>query len=190
MLEDWQERFPNCEPVGHWLRVAFHDRWVRFHSLPESKRYPEDENEYETVLERHNCILGELTGTERAVVLLTTGYSETPQPIRTDPELNSLDPNAQPWRSFAMHELDRDYSDPCYWHLFASVWNWRPKAFDSIVRSVADCTLANVMIVAPDCRWLLHPYDGGMDVIAESPTSRDRLKAAHKEWLSVYDSGM
>ena len=189
MLEDWQERFPNCEPVGHWLRVAFHDRWVRFHSLPESKRYPEDESEYETVLERHNCILGELTGTERRTILLTAGYSEDLVAVR-NPGFAVLDPSAKQWRSVVTREFDGSSSAPGYWHVFASVWDWRPKAFDPIVRLIADCTVANVMIVAPDCRWLLHPYDGGMDVIAESPSSRDRLKAAHKEWLSVYDNGM
>src|SRR5205814_2205884 len=74
MLDDWQDRFSGCEPLAHEMRVALRPRWVRFHSLPESKRYPEDEVEYESVLHRHNCILGELLVAERGVVLLTTGY--------------------------------------------------------------------------------------------------------------------
>ena len=35
----WRNHYGECPPLGHRLRDAFVDRWVRFHSLPESKRY-------------------------------------------------------------------------------------------------------------------------------------------------------
>jgi len=190
MLNNWQEKFPHCEPVSHLLRTAFRDRWVRFHSLPESKRWPENEDEYEILLHRHNTILSELLGTERSVVLLTTGYSKTPQPIRMYPELDAIDPNATPWRTVALHALERDFSNPNYWHVFASEWEWRAELFNLLIRLVADDAVANVMIVHPGCRWLLHPYDGGMDVIAESPTVREQLRAAHTDWLSSRADGL
>ena len=60
----------------------------------------------------------------------------------------------------------------------------------SAMRSAADDTIANVMIVHPDCRWVLHPYDGGMDVIAESPSDRDWLRTAYKDWLSAQADGL
>ena len=77
ILTNWQQSFPGCEPVAHHLRVAFPDRWVRFHSLPHSKRYPEDEAEYAMVLERHNRVLGELVQNGEIIALLTTDYSDT-----------------------------------------------------------------------------------------------------------------
>jgi hypothetical protein len=190
MLSSWRQRFPDVDPVAHRLRAAFPDRWVRFHSLPQSKRYPEDEAEYAVVLARHNHILGELTASGRKVVLLSTGYSDSPEPVRLQPELRALDPHALPWRSLPMHESEEGYADPTYWHLFASAWEWRPGLLDPIVRLVADDALANIMIVAPDCRWLLHPYDGGMDIIAESSTARDRLKSSYADWLSVRADGL
>ncbi len=190
MLDNWQHCFPDCEPISHLLRPTFRDRWVRFHSLPESKRYPEDEGEYATVLDRHNRTLGELVGAGRSVVLLTTGYSETPEPVRTYRDLESSDPDAKPWRTVPMHELEGDFSDPSYWHVFASVWEWRPGSFDPIIRLIADDAVANVMVVDADCRWLLHPYDGGMDVIAETSAARGRLLAGHGDWLSARADGM
>ena len=75
MLADWNHSFPHCEPIGHHLRLAFPERWVRFHSLLESKRYPENESEYVHVLERHNAILGAVARPGSQVVLVTTGYS-------------------------------------------------------------------------------------------------------------------
>jgi hypothetical protein len=190
MLSQWQDHFPDGEPVAHRLREAFPDRWVRFHSLPGSKRYPEEEGEYLTVLYRHNHILNQLVGSERKVVLLTTGYSGSGEPARLQPELLSLDPNALFWRSIPMHEFGAEFAELTYWHVYASVQTWEPGVFDPVVRLVADDVLSNVMVVAPDCRWLLHPYDGGMDVITESSVARDRLKSSNSEWLSSHPSGM
>jgi hypothetical protein len=189
MLDQWPRQFPGCPPIAHQLRTAFPDRWVRFHSLPESKRYPEDEAEYATVLHRHTRILDELTRTEREVVLLTTGYSDTPEPIR-QPELPLLNPGANLWRTLPIHELDQWFDTPTYWHLFAGITEWQPGLFDPLIRLVAVDAISNVMIVNPECRWLLHPYDGGMDVILESPAARDRLKSAHPDWLSRHPAGL
>ncbi len=163
---------------------------MRFHSLPGSKRYPENEAEYATVLNRHNRISAELTGSERDVVLLSTGYSESSNPVRPQSELESLDPKALPWRSVPMHELEEGFTAPSYWHVFVSVWEWHPGLFDPIIRLVADDVLANIMIVNSACRWLLHPYDGGMDVITESSEARDRLKSSYSDWLSARPDGL
>ncbi|OWK34416.1 DUF3885 domain-containing protein [Fimbriiglobus ruber] len=190
LLDQWEHQFPNCEPMAHLLKTVFKDRWVRFHSLPESKRYPEDETEYAVVLDRHNRVLSELANAERSLVLLTTEFSESPTPLLTRPELRALDPEAVPWRSIPMHELDGDFDNPNFWHVLASVREWHPGAFDPIVRLVANDVVPNVMIVNPDCRWLLHPYDGGMDVIAETSVERERLKLSHADWLSSEHDGL
>jgi hypothetical protein len=190
MLPDWDRWYPNCEPVGHHLRVAFPDRWVRLHSLPGSNRYPEDGVEYDEVLARHNLVLGELIRPGGQVVLLTTGYSESPVPTRSYADLAILDPGATPWRTVAMHHADEGFTEPCYWHLFASTREWWPGEFDAIVGLVADAVVANVLVVAPDCRWVVHPYDGGMDVITESPEVRGRLRARYRAWLSARPDGL
>jgi len=190
MLDSWQDWFPNCEPVAHQLRQAFEDRWVRFHSLPDSKRYPENEAEYAMVLERHNRILGELAQDDEIVALLTTGYSQTAAPIRLEAELLELDPRAVPWRTVAMHEQDSNFGEPTFWHVFVSQQRWRPGLLNGLVRMIADDKLANIMIVAIDCRWLVHPYDGGMDVILDSSAARDRLKARYSQWLSARADGL
>lgn len=190
MLDDWDRCFSNCEPIGHHLRVAFAERWVRFHSLPGSKRYPEDEAEYAVVLARHNAILRELARPGSPVVLLTTGYSEIPEPSRSDAAVVAFDPSAVPWRTIAMHRVDEAFAEPSFWHLFGSVWEWHPGAFDPLIRIVADDAVANILLVSPDCQWVLHLYDGGMDVIAESSESRRLLRERHAAWLSARADGL
>lgn len=190
MLDDWDRYFPNCEPIGHHLRIAFAERWVRFHSLPESKLYPENEAEYAEVLARHNAIMGELTHAGGSIALVTTSYSESQNPSRYYPEVVAFDPTAIPWRTVAMHRIDENFGEPTYWHLFASVREWQPARFDPLIRLVADDVVANVLVVALDYRWVLHPYDGGMDVIAESVEARSALRARHSNWLSARADGM
>jgi hypothetical protein len=189
ILPDWQRRFPGCEPIGYRLREAFPERWVRFHSLPGSKRYAENEAETATLLARHNRILSELARPGQEVVLLITGHSETPDPADLESEVQALDPAAAPWRTFTVDDED-DFESPTCWHAFASRREWQPGVFDPLVRLAADDKLGSLLVVAPDCRWLLHPYDGGMDVIAESTRARDRLKARHRKWLSARPDGL
>jgi hypothetical protein len=190
MLTNWQQWFPDCEPISYHLRARFRKRWVRFHSLPESKRYPENEAEYATLLERHNCVLGELAQHGETVALLTTGYSETLEPMRSYDDLLKFDPLAVPWRTVAMHQKEDEVHDPNFWHVFVSEWTWTPGTFDPLVRLIADDVIANVMIVALDGEWLLHPYDGGMDVILETREARGRLKSRFREWLSARSDGL
>lgn len=184
MLTDWQHWFPDCEPVAHHLPVVFPERWVRFHSLPSSKRYPEDADEYATLIERHNRILCQLARPDQSLALLTTGYSETAEPVRCQRELSELDPLALPWRTVAMHRQADNFPEPTFWHVFVSKWGWSPGVFDPLVVLIAENVLSNIMIVALDCRWLLHPYDGGMDLIVESRTVRDSFAKQHPEWLA------
>jgi hypothetical protein len=190
MLADWNRWFSDCDPIGHHLRVAHIERWIRFHSLPESKRYSEDETEIELILERHNCVLEGLAKGSEKIVLLTTGYSDCPDLHCRDEVFSTLDPHASLWRTIAMDQVDVNFQEPTYWHVFASEWQWRPRVFDPVVRLVASGVLANIMIVANDCRWLLHPYDGGMDVILDSTKRRNELKAKYGEWISATQDGL
>lgn len=60
----WERLWPGAEPLGHVLRVEYADRWVRVHSLPESKRYADSAAEYDEILRRHRTILRELHGSD------------------------------------------------------------------------------------------------------------------------------
>lgn len=193
MLEAWSREFPGWDPVAHRLRSAFPSRWVRFHALPESKRYPDDEEEFAIILGRQNRVLGDLLGSGSQVVLLTTCHSGPKGVIEVglDKEATrEFDREARPWRDVAMHDLDEGFIEPTRWHVRASRWSWRPGVFDPLLRLAALGEVANVMIVSPECRWLFHPYDGGMDVILESARARDNLKAKYAGWLSPRPDGL
>lgn len=191
MLDDyWTTCFANATPLAHLLRGQCGDRWVRFHSLPQSKRYAETEEEWATLLHRHNSVLGQLCSNGRTLQVLTSNWSATSEPDGPPEELRALSLAAEVWRSLPMHESEEDETDPWFLHVFHSPVVWQPGALDDIIRLVADDVLRNVMILDPTDTWLLHPYDGGMDVIARSQEQRARISRDLASWRSRRSDSM
>ena len=183
----WDERWPGCSKLPYELRTV-RDRWVRFHALPGSKRYPETEDEYAVVLARHSTVLAELlNGPELLVV--TAGYSDGPEPqvpFRS-PETVAAHPDATYWTSVCM---DDEPGFESWMHLYVSRLAWSAGSLDALLREVANDVIANVLIADLGLRWLYHPYDGGMDVLMSSTTERDALRERHRDWLSTHPAGL
>lgn len=176
----WDERWPGCSKLPYELRRR-RDRWVRFHALPGSKRYPESEAEYETVLARHNTILTGLA-VDRAVLVVTAGYSgaaEPQEPCRTA-EAVAVHPDATYWTSEC---IDDEPAAGSWAHLYAGRLSWSPGRLDALLRQVVDEVIADVLVADTNLRWLYHPYDGGMDVLLPSTADRDALRDRYPGWL-------
>lgn len=184
----WQNRWPDCPPVADWLRGVYPDRWVRFHSLPGSKRYADDEADYHVILERHNTVLAEL-GAGQSLLVITCDWATTSEPpvLRT-PRLRQLDPAGVRWQTILYDDSAEEL--PAYAHLYVSRWPWVVGGVDDLLRSVADDELAGVILTPTDLTWLYHPYDGGADVVLSDQHQRDALKARHHLWLSGHPAGL
>ncbi|MET7734753.1 hypothetical protein ABZT02_25760 [Streptomyces sp. NPDC005402] len=184
----WQRQWPQGPPVAHELRGSYPDRWVRFHSLPGSKRYPGTEEEYGVVLHRYNAVLEELfAGGE--VYVVTVGWSWEPD----GPELAERRPEVHPDGTRWMTLADEDVPDPelrSYTHLYVDRRPWRPGCADAILREVADDVLAGVFVTDTGMRRIHHPYDGGADVVLASAGERDRLRERFGGWVSPDASGL
>ncbi|MDH6708594.1 hypothetical protein P3T27_005334 [Kitasatospora sp. MAA19] len=176
----WLQRWPGGPPVGHEIGAEHRDVWVRFHSLPESKRYPDDEGEYAVVLERHNTVLDELFDGSDVYVITPTWTS--------GPDVPDERPAGTHWQT----RLQTDDPDPefrTYCHVFVDRRTWRPGSLDELLRRVADEEVAGVIVADTVMRRLYHPYDGGADVYLTSPEERDRLRERHADWLSRHPQG-
>ncbi|MEV7730222.1 hypothetical protein AB0P15_36750 [Streptomyces sp. NPDC087917] len=183
----WEQRWP-APPGDLQMRYAYPDRWVRFHSLPESKRYPDSDAEYAVMLDRHHTLLDELGPNEAELYVLTREWNGDAEPTVRMPQLRQVDPDARHWGS---HIHDDDFPDDIlYQHEYISLHPRSRHALDPLLRLVADDVIAGVTLAPLDLRWLYHPYDGGGDVFAPSTSVRDALKAAHPEWLSTHPTGM
>ncbi|MFF4784575.1 hypothetical protein ACFY3E_25115 [Streptomyces griseorubiginosus] len=162
---------------------------MRFHSLPDSKRYPESEEEYAIVLARYNTILDELFA-RRDVFVVTMDWSNTP----TGPEgyptpRQTLHPEGIRWWT----ESEQDDPDPqfhTHTRLYADRRRWNSGCLDGLLRAVADEALVEVFVADTELRRIHHPYDGGADVILATPGERDSLRDQHQEWLSRHPAGL
>ena len=181
-------RWSPCPPIGHELRRVHTARWVRFHSLPQSKRYAQDEGEYGILLQRHNTVLEELFG-GGDVYTITCAWSGSAQPPARSDQDQRLHPAGRYWTSV----LTADDPDPefrVYTHLYTSTARWHAGSIDSLLRAVADDHTAGVIIADTELNRLYRPYDGGADVILTTAAERDRLRRRHSDWLSSHPAGL
>ena len=73
----WESNYGNTPPLGHILREVFGDKWFRIHSLPNSKRYADNADEMQIILNRQNTIINDLIGKGQAYLLLFYVISES-----------------------------------------------------------------------------------------------------------------
>ncbi|MFD5568279.1 DUF3885 domain-containing protein [Streptomyces cadmiisoli] len=184
----WRRQYPKGPPIAHELRTSYGDRWVRFHSLPDSKRYPETEDEYDIALHRYNTVLNELfEGTD--IYVMTVAWSWEPGGPELPPERHAVHPQGARWTTLAQDD-DPDPEFHSYTHLYADHRPWRPGTVDDILRKVADDVLSGVIITDSGLTRIHHPYDGGADVILTTSSERDALRERHTDWLSSHPSGL
>lgn len=181
LTELWEQRWPNCPPVGYKLRDPYRDVWVRFHSLPESKRYAEDESEYAVVLDRYNTVLDDLFADGDVYVITPVWAAGT--------EVAPLQPDAGYWRSLLVED-DLDPELRTYCHLFVARRPWQRGCLDGLLRDTADDKVAGALITDTRMRRIHCPYDGGADVFLPTPAERDRTRNRHTDWLSIHPSGL
>ena len=181
----WIDKLGRADPLAHELRERFADRWVRFHTLPASKRYPDTEAETAEILKRHNTLLSELFAPGAEIFLLTTHYTADKTPGTSYAALAAMDMAAQPWTTIFGEDEDDVHA-----HIYVSPWTWVPGVFDPVLRLVINDQVSNIMIADPAAQCLLHPYDGGVDVIAKSPEDRSHITKLHPDWLPQHPSGL
>ena len=175
----WDREWGDTPPIGHLLRAAQRDRWVRFHALPESKRYPDSEEEYGIVLARHHALLDAL-GLSGRCFALAMRFTNDLMP----PENPGL-PEAILWRTVAVDE-EEDLDA----FIYGAEMSFPSAKIDDLLRAVADEKEVGVILLPSDGAWLYCPYDGGADVIAPSPAVRDELARQFSEWLSAHPTGV
>jgi hypothetical protein len=170
----WNAQWPDCEPLGFLFAGRSNPLWVRFHHLPESKRYPDSEEEYQVILGRYHALLAELGLGDRCFV--TAAFY--PYPDLSGPlERSAILPRSRFWR-MALQDPDGTQA-----HVFATEVAHPSEELDAVIRLVVDEELTGTLILPPDASWLVHAYDGGADVVSASTERRDELRERFIEWV-------
>ncbi|KXP12460.1 hypothetical protein AXK57_19420 [Tsukamurella pulmonis] len=187
----WRRRFGDERLRAMELGALPRDnRWVRLHSLPESKRYAESEDEYRELLRRYFGALDELRGAEEVLTVVTFSFafSTSSRPVRRTTLLAELLPRPRYWRSVS--EGYAEDEEQIWAHAYVHKVHRDAPELRELYRLVADDRTGDVIVTDPDVSWVHCPYDGGADLVLQSPAERDRVSALFKEWRSPCDHGL
>lgn len=173
----WRSFYPGKSPLSYLLRPQIAEKWFRIHSLPESKRYAENEEETREILRRQNQIASEILGENAPCVIFFPGFS-----IHKFPALfNRFE------RQFFYRFRNEDYLRLT---MFAAQTQWQNHQFDEILRGVANWEISRVLWMNTETGEIFAPYDGGTDVFLSSTERRDNLRARYSNWLSQSPEGV
>jgi hypothetical protein len=178
----WREWYPDAAPHGWAMGEAYPYRWFRIHSLPGSKRLPEREEDYVTVLARQNTVVDAIIGTAECVLI---GYDYAgAYDLPANHLLAEWLPDAPPVMRLAPEDEDSEATS-----LFAARMAWYDGMLDPALRAVADDQL-RLLLLNWETGAAYAPYDGGADLFLPSEHERDRVREHFKRWLPPDPSGM
>lgn len=161
------------------MRPAVPDRWVRVHSLTDSKRYPDSRREMADLLGRHNALGAEILGTEAQAILFLFAFLKESEDI------------ARAFAKFSWANAVNFGGDPPLVHSDAgprivvagSRVLWYPGAWDSLLRDVAKHKVNAAVLLNPKSGEIYAPYDGGADLFLNSPERAADLRRRWASWL-------
>lgn len=170
--DEWQVYHTDIPPIGWALRESQSAPWVRYHALPDSKRYAESDSEKAAILARANAIGDRLLG---------DGSPCWRVEARTDdmPGMGAL---------AGQFQVGGDPDEPV-WHFYVRSVRWKAGAFDNDLSAIADDTL-RVLWMCRSNGVVFAPYDGGFDLFPPSLDEVEILKTERSDWLSSELSGL
>jgi len=187
----WQKNYNGILPLGYILRdYFFDDRWFRIHSLPNSKRYADSEDEMRIILERQNGLIDDLLSEKNNYLQLLYHFSET----STSKCFSKID-NVITLDSIQI----TNENDDIYLNLAIINKIWENGSIDSYLKAIANdepiisnelCEVYHGLIIDTKKNRIIAPYDGGVDIILNTMQERDDFKLKYKDWLSQHYRGL
>jgi hypothetical protein len=170
---EWSRHHEGRHPAGWLLRQHKDLPWVRFHALPDSKRYAETEIERQIILTRGNRLGDRLLGAGTSCWLVGLNTCET----------------ERAWVDVGEYLRDEGGHQEFLIRFSVQAVQWRAGAFDAILTSVADDD-ARYLWVNRLSGAIFAPYDGGFDLFSPVPDEVAALKTEMTDWLPCNPSGL
>ncbi len=182
----WTTHYPKTIPLAHYFKHIYTERWFRIHSLPESKRYAETEEEWIILLERHNTLISDLIGANLELLLVTGEISlDGSYPI---PECvtNQLFSNFQftGVSPINLHKWSpEEYNKDTIYIPLVTKLKWTYNNFNALLKAVAEDKM-RFFFIEPSKPLIIAPYDGGVDIVLPNEELKNKYKEKYKDWLS------
>ncbi len=178
----WRSEVTAVAPVGHALRQVLTPHWTRFHSLPDSKRYAENEAERKELRTRHLAVANVLFSPGEPIYVYRSRYYEKRLRGKEKHQLagRQLQESVMQLPAhLGAQAVDED--DILYVRALTTAW--QPDFYLELLQQIADDRESGVSVVAPQSKNIYCPYDGGMDVFSFT-VSAEELAARYSHWQS------
>jgi hypothetical protein len=174
----FQHPFIKAFPLSHLMREAFPEHWLRIHSLPNSKRYPDNETERQIVLNRYARFGTALLGERAPCLIIQSRFNGC---ARTDELMPDLD-----WAP--IHKVEE--SDEDFYDSWMTTTLWNPESLHALLLAIADDRADHVAFVSKITDCVFIPYDGGADGFSLDTSLLRRLSEEFLPWRSVHPTGL
>lgn len=187
----WNAMYPESIPISHFFRHDYSNRWFRIHSLPQSKRYAENDEEWDILLSRQNQLINDLFNDNTKVLLVTGGYNWGEQTTFITDEEEVF----KPYKFVRLDNISLFEKNPneydkeeIYIPAFAETV-WTLNDHNNLLKAIATDTV-RAFFLSFDKNIIIAPYDGGIDIVLKDHHTRDNYKEKYKHWLSERKDGL
>ena len=184
----WNTNFKETIPLYFTFREAFPERWLRIHSLPESKRYADSESEMKILLCRQNQVFSDEIKENDDIYLVRDEYFINTGEIEDEfdfyPEYNF-----QKISVIKLNDYYNDYEENEKLNILVTKDKWKKNHFNKLLEDIAN-DVSMVFFISIKRKIIFAPYDGGMDIIYQNEQQRNFYKEIYKNWLSKRDDGL
>jgi hypothetical protein len=172
----WRGKYGAVPPIGYELRDHWGAHWSRFHSLPNSKRYPSTAEEYAEMHKRAAALGRTIFTPEEPIYVLHSTYAFDDLPTAT------LPPALSEFLSATRSRFEIEGGEAmCHTRAFTVQWPFTQ--FATLIRHVADEDISMLIFISPESRNALCPYDGGFDVFTPA-IPPEKMRGTFPNWLS------
>ena len=182
-LDRWRATFGDIAPAGFVCRNAHPERWLRVHSLPESKRYPETNTERREILERHAAVARHVLGDGTQCTLFISRWG--PARVWAADDLPWLGVLPAHLASFLSPEDDGFVNEPDWeWlQVFGIDITWKAHGHDRLVLACANDATGPLLVANLFRGTAYAPYDGGADLFFPDSMAVDVARDAFGDWV-------
>lgn len=175
--QDWQRFHSDSVPLSFALRYTSKP-WLRLHSLPESKRYAETQQERDVLLRRANVVAATVLGNDPVWLVQLGDLS--------DSEVAWTEDTLKPRREFGLQPAGLYPYDEMVWPAYAVLTTFTLGTFNALIEDVANERAFRTLWMSSATGRIFAPYDGGMDIFMESDCEIASLKARFANWLPLH----
>jgi len=180
----FNQPFSQAFPIAHFMRRAFPEYWLRIHSLPESKRYPENEAERQIVFDRSARFGSALLGQSAPCIIIQSRIVGFPRDSEIMPNFDW-----KPIHRIGDANPDQELDDEI-WNSWMAHTVWEPNVFRSLLLQIADDKKAHIAFLSEQTDCVFIPYDGGSDGFSFDSILLRRLAVEFAPWRSASPLGL